>query len=455
MSTPCEACSKSKCPICNGTDKTNATCAKEEGCCGKGKAKCPVCKDARILEADELSPRYKRAISIILEAEPDLVSVQECDRAEKFTTVMEKAGYGVYFNKKTASATTRAGVGMDCVGIFYNKRTFEEVYGPRKIFLPNAKKNSSSTVGKQAAMWLLLRRRENGRLVAVVTAHLKSGKELGDDGLLKQMQAARMAEILREELGPNVPIIFGCDFNNGTETESYVNFRRQVPFMAEAYEDTYGRSPTWGSSKWRSGGDQTEKIGYTPNNIDFVFYTRRFFKPLAVLAYPNWEAEPLEACNLPGYKYPSDHFAHMAVFEERDVTPEVALTEEMYHLVKRDQVTPCYDQAVYEDSGKLVRMDYRFYFPECPEAADILAFLSNDPEVAEKKATVFETFKKYRPYRNMGEVEFNQRFNVDVFTAAKQADTVDYNTYCEKVTDQALRMNKHNQLRVDMEKEDG
>merc|ERR1711964_14475 len=168
----------------------------------------------------------------------------------------------------------------------------------------------------------------------------------------------------------------------------------------------------------------------------------------------NWEAEPLEACDLPGYKYPSDHFAHMAVFEERDVTPEVAITEEMYHLVKRDQVTPCYDQAVYEDSGKLVRMDYRFYFPECPEAADILAFLPNDPEVAEKRATVFETFKKYRPYRNMGEVEFNQRFNVDAFTAAKQADTVDYNMYCEKVTDQALRMNKHNQLRVDMEKED-
>merc|ERR1711964_673984 len=117
-------------------------------------------------------------------------------------------------------------------------------------------------------------------------------------------------------------------------------------------------------------------------------------------------------------------------------------------------VTPCYDQAVYEDSGKLVRMDYRFYFPECPEAADILAFLPNDPEVAEKRATVYETFKKYRPYRNMGEVEFNQMFNVDAFTAAKQADTVDYNTYCEKVTDQALRMNKHNQLRVDMEKED-
>merc|ERR1711964_68169 len=144
------------------------------------------------------------------------------------------------------------------------------------------------------------------------------------------------------------------------------NFRRQVPFMAEAYEDTYGRSPTWESSKWRSGGDQTEKIGYTPNNIDFVFYTRQFFKPLAVLAYPNWEAEPLEACNLPGYKYPSDHFAHMAVFEERNgVTAAQALAEEMYHLVKRDQVTPSQDIAAV--SGKVVR--YKYCFPKRPEAA--------------------------------------------------------------------------------------
>merc|ERR1711964_874651 len=321
-------------------------------CDEAGPAGCVKCKKTGIVEADDLSPRYKRAISIILDAEPDLVSVQECDRAEQFTTFMQDAGYGVYFNKKTASATTRVGVGMDCVGIFYNKRTFEKVYGPRKIFLPNVKKGSSSTVGKQAAMWLLLRRRETGRPVAVVTAHLKSGKEAGEDGLIKQVQAARMAEILKKELGRNVPIIFGCDFNNGTETKSYDSFRREVPFMAEAYEDVYGRSPLWGSSKWRSGGGQTHKIGHTPNNIDFIFYTRQFFNTLSVLAYPE---EDLETCNLPGWRYPSDHFAHMATFEERDDGDEAsALAEELFHLLIRENAIPSTNTIIRD------RVDYTY-----------------------------------------------------------------------------------------------
>merc|ERR1711964_898739 len=142
-----------------------------------------------------------------------------------------------------------------------------------------------------------------------------------------------------------------------------------------------------GSSKWRSGGAQTEKIGFTPNNIDFVFYNRRFFKALGVLAYPNWEEEDLEACNLPGYKYPSDHFAHMALFEERDVHPAQALMEEMYHLVKRNHVTPAHNKEVRNDAGKLERTDYRFYFP------DVKAALA---EVSEQD--IVETFYKYRSY---------------------------------------------------------
>jgi hypothetical protein len=410
----------------------------------------------------QLSPRYQRALSIILEQDPDIVTVQECDRTTLFRQVMEAAGYGCHFNEKTASAATRAGktyrkthrlgegVHMDNVGIFWNKRTFEDIYGPRKIFLPNSKGGALSGMGKQAAMWMLLRNKTTRRLTAVVTAHQKSGKEKGEDKLVKQTQAARMAEILRDELGPNVPIIFGCDFNNGTETESYADFRRQVPFMAEAYEDTYGLSPTWGSSKWRSGGGQTEKIGFTPNNIDFVFYTRRFFKPLQVLAYPNWEKEPLEACNLPGYKYPSDHFAHMAVFEERDVSPAHALVEEMYHLVKRNHVTPAHDQEVRDDAGKLVRMDYRFYFPKvdaAPEGVD--------------RAVILRTFQKYRSYfteatawDTMG-VSPGQALNADgvLYAQVAGADAVDFAIYKDKATDQARRMNKHNQLRCDMEKQ--
>jgi hypothetical protein len=426
----------------------------------------------------KLSPRYERALTIILEQEPDIVTVQECDRSAAFALFLENAGYGYKFNEKTASAATRGGKTyrdangieesqhMDNVGIFWNKRTFEEFYGPRKIFLPNSKKGKDAEfgalegMGKQAAMWMLLRNRTTGRLTAVVTAHQKSGKEKGEDKLVKRTQADRMAEILRLELGPNVPIIFGCDFNNGTETESYGDFRRQVPFMAEAYEDTYGMSPTWGSSKWRSGGDQTEKIGFTPNNIDFVLYSRRFFKPLGVLAYPNWEDEPLEKCNLPGRKYPSDHFAHMAVFEERNVSHEEALVEEMYHLVKRNHVTPAHNQEIRDNAGKLERMDYRFYFPNK---------VSNPIPEGITNADILATFYKYRTYlrpeneplwetmEDQDDVVFSPEAimpaDLGHFNHVAGADRVDFGVYCREVKEQACRMNKHNQKRCDMEKE--
>jgi len=163
---------------------------------------------------------------------------------------------------------------------------------------------------------MLLRNRLTGRLLAVMVSHNKSGKEVGEDGYIKMAQAERLVEILEGELGPTIPILYGCDFNNGTETESYQILRKGASFMGEAYQEIYGRAPKWTCTKWRNAGGQPHKVGVTPNNIDFMFYNKRFFKPLAVLGYPD---EELEVCSMPGYRYPSDHFAHFAVYQERDL----------------------------------------------------------------------------------------------------------------------------------------
>merc|ERR1712000_792463 len=102
-----------------------------------------------------------------------------------------------------------------------------------------------------------------------------------------------------------------------------------------AYEDVYGESPSWGSAKWRNAGGQPEKLGVTPNNIDFLFYTRKFFKTLAVLGYPT---EDIEFCNLPGYKYPSDHFAHMAIYEEQELSEKDAFRQEAFALARMESI---------------------------------------------------------------------------------------------------------------------
>jgi len=243
--------------------------------------------------------------------------------------------------------------GMDGIGIFWNKAKFTEVYGPRRILLPNCKnikydEEKITTVngwGKQVAMWMLLRNNVTQRTYAVISFHGKSGKETDGDVELqaKLTQAEWIAEIIKEEIGENMPLICGFDFNNNTESKTYRLFRQQLPFIGEAYEDLYGKSPSWGSSKWRSSGSQPDKIGYTPNDIDFVFYNKRFLKTRAVWAYPACadNSVQLEECNLPGLKYPSDHFAHMAVFEELPTGQDLQQVqfEELYHLIKRDYIT--------------------------------------------------------------------------------------------------------------------
>merc|ERR1711964_102951 len=281
---------------------------------------------------------------------PDIVTVEECDRDDEFKKIFEPHGYACHFTEKLASAAANFNGGVqDKVGIFYNTEKFTAVCGPRPIFLPSTKKGMmyekkekagvvtyKAAWGKQVAMWILLRNKRTGRLVAVMVAHNKSGKEAGEDKGCKKAQSKRLADILSVELGQDIPILFGCDFNNGTETESYKEFRDLTPQLAEAYEDVYGESPAWGSSKWRNAGGQPEKLGVTPNNIDFLFYSRKYFQTLAVKGYPT---EDIEFCNLPGFKYPTDHFAHMAIYRETEPqTEKQAVREQALFLAKMQPI---------------------------------------------------------------------------------------------------------------------
>lgn len=90
---------------------------------------------------NQLSPRLKRCASIILKEFPDIVTVEECDRNAEFTRIFEDHKYKCHFTEKLASAACNFnGQIHDKIGIFYNTNKFDEVCGPRPIFLPSTKK---------------------------------------------------------------------------------------------------------------------------------------------------------------------------------------------------------------------------------------------------------------------------------------------------------------------------
>merc|ERR1711964_339564 len=64
------------------------------------------------------------------------------------------------------------------------------------------------------------------------------------------------------------------------------------------------QEPEFTTSKWRKGGQQVDKQGITNQTIDYIFYTEEI-ECAQILALPK---EKIEACYMPGWKYPSDHF---------------------------------------------------------------------------------------------------------------------------------------------------
>merc|ERR1711964_824978 len=314
-------------------------------------------------------------------------------------------------------------------------------------------------------MWILLRNKRTGRLVAVMVSHNKSGKEVDEDKGCKKAQAQRLADILSIEMGENIPILFGCDFNNGTETESYGIFRNKTPFMAEAYEDIYGESPTWGSSKWRNAGGHPEKLGVTPNNIDFLFYSRKYFKTLAVLGYPT---EDLEFCNLPGYKYPSDHFAHMAIYEEQNgVSEKDAFRQEALFLAKMRMIKqlkfselttivenkkagPLLQKLVKSMKTPLKLIDARkVVFMDAPKQTDTIKTMPMTVSPSDTKSTLpftvsvnlrrtYEKTETYWKYLEAPEFEESSRSKSHEYSNME---------YCRLLAKQEVNLRKHNAKR--------
>jgi len=178
---------------------------------------------------------------------------------------------------------------------------------------------------KQAGMWVLLETKQESDKphIAVMASHNKSGAADKKEGPIKLAQAAFVAnELARiKDVYGDIPMIYGCDFNtdywekeNDHEYQVYIEFENTINKhgvqMEPAYKDVYGEVLPMTCPKWRPGGDQKEKLGVTATAIDFVLHTPHF-TCAAVQEFP--ATSEIEPSYFPGYKYPSDHPAMVAV----------------------------------------------------------------------------------------------------------------------------------------------
>merc|ERR1711964_527871 len=175
-----------------------------------------------------------------------------------------------------------------------------------------------------------------------MTAHLKSGtqaKEIPD----KKSQAREVAHFIAQHNARNMPVIFGCDFNNKPNGPAHQAFYEALKIESRpatyrsyhgerggrkggykvtsaygkvlskikgtykdkpTYRDVVGWEPPFTVDKVRKGGAQKGKIKPVKETIDFIFYTKEI-ECSRILEITN---DDLEDCRIVGWRYPSDHF---------------------------------------------------------------------------------------------------------------------------------------------------
>ncbi|ETO06834.1 nocturnin, partial [Reticulomyxa filosa] len=265
-------------------------------------------------------------------------------------------GYEGIFAPKKSSPCTKIGKEMgkamlpDGVAIFYKSKSFKTIFS--RLYGVSEKEKVDV-----AAAVVHLRRSQTGHSdmndLIVVCTHLKSAKDMeGEVQRLKQIQylASEMLqyqEKVEQEIRKYIPIFIGCDLNappkdtkgfppftyasivddklfkNLLQTYKEKNSKnaQSINLNMKLYQKTYnklrftsayksllGSEPKYTTWKKRKGGEDK-------HTIDYLFF--QHFKGVvvtSVLNIPDERTVNRESL-LPGWEYPSDHFAIMASFE--------------------------------------------------------------------------------------------------------------------------------------------
>lgn len=158
----------------------------------------------------------------------------------------------------------------------------------------------------RVGLLVLLKSKQNGQLVLVVSTHLYWDSEKVETQLkeLKELEGAilTMRQEVEEEYGEkDVPVVWTGDFNNGPRSAIYQHMTQGIgakeggaPLFRSAY-DVYGHlDEAQGGILAKEGGPESE-APYTSVNykrkwtIDYVFYTQSRLRVTHLLEIPKIE----------------------------------------------------------------------------------------------------------------------------------------------------------------------
>mmetsp|Transcript_47216 Transcript_47216/g.75646 ORF Transcript_47216/g.75646 Transcript_47216/m.75646 type:complete len:451 (-) Transcript_47216:722-2074(-) len=285
-----------------------------------------------------------RIVEEIVNAAPDIVTLEEVDAFEFVSHYLSPFGYSGCHQAKPHSPCISIGrqnnikLPPDGVAVFYKRDKFQ-------IVDDHVYRLTDRNVAMLVHFRMLNGKNSNGDAIEflVGVTHLKASKDSKGEGIrLKQLQTLLSSwKKIRSELG-GIDLFIGCDFNsppintcgfppmayhsvvNGMQfIETYVNKEEEktneskiaVPKeyesgyaldLSSAYKEGLGDEPAF--TTYKSRGDVMR------HTIDYLFYMKQRWNVTQLLSIPGDE-EIDKDTYIPAWNYPSDHFAIGAVFE--------------------------------------------------------------------------------------------------------------------------------------------
>jgi endonuclease/exonuclease/phosphatase family metal-dependent hydrolase len=173
---------------------------------------CSNCKKQTITEDKLPMPhRFKRALSMTLEKNPDIITYAELDHYDTFKNELSDWYKGAFFQKKPDGVGHRlnGGNAIDGVAIFWKTSEFEQVKSQDQP--EGVQKGDIIKLGSQVVGQVELRHKKSGSIVTVYAGHLKSG-DLGDRAT-KDDQAEQLGRHIIQEKRQGRSVIVAGDLN--------------------------------------------------------------------------------------------------------------------------------------------------------------------------------------------------------------------------------------------------
>lgn len=248
--------------------------------------------------------RQWRLLQAILDADTDIVALEEIDRYHGFfLPMLQKFGYEGLFLPKVHSPGVKLGWYSDGCAILYKTSAFSLKGQQRHAYRD----------GNQVCLVARLQHLHTNQVVTVAATHLKAQQKEACEAMRKQQVDQLLNELLPSATADtDGPILVLGDFN--TEPSSSSVKQMQDSSFASVYDlkDDPNLVTTW-----KTRGNDTVR-----RTIDYIFYTNsndgdkssstNKVKCTATLSIP---FEEMKKEQLPSLRYPSDHILIGAKFE--------------------------------------------------------------------------------------------------------------------------------------------